>query len=68
MRSEDSFGLVHQSPNVTCKVDVGVTLPNGRGEWLGYIGVLKSTRLAYFYDLANYSGADKLVPKDSPNK
>lgn len=62
-RTEGALGLVHPNPDVIGKVDVGVTLPDGRSKWQGYLDGLKNTRLAYFDDLAKYPGADQPVPK-----
>ena len=51
-RTVDALGLVHPNPEVIGKVDVGVTLADGRSKWQGYLDGLKNTRFAYFDDLA----------------
>ncbi|WP_421547689.1 methyl-accepting chemotaxis protein [Pseudomonas sp. QD4] len=62
-RTVDALGLVHPNPEVIGKVDVGVTLVDGRTKWQGYLDGLKNTRFAYFDDLAKYPGAEQAVPK-----
>lgn len=62
-RTVDALGLVHPNPEVIGKVDVGVTLADGRTKWQGYLDGLKNTRFAYFDDLAKYPGAEQAVPK-----
>lgn len=62
-RTVDALGLVHPNPEVIGKVDVGVTLPDGRTKWQGYLDGLKNTHFAYFDDLAKYPGAEQPVPK-----
>jgi len=62
-RTVGALGLVHPNPEVIGKVDVGVTLADGRSKWQSYLDGLKGQRHAFFDDLAKYPGAEQPVPK-----
>ena len=62
-RTVDALGLVHPNPEVIGKVDVGVTLADGRSKWQSYLDGLQGKRHAFFDDLAKYPGAEQPVPK-----
>ncbi|BAP40984.1 methyl-accepting chemotaxis transmembrane protein [Pseudomonas sp. StFLB209] len=62
-RTVGALGLVHPNPAVIGKVDVGVTLADGRTKWQSYLDGLKDRPYAFFDDLAKYPGAEQPVPK-----
>lgn len=64
-RSAAGVGLVHPKDGVVGKVDMGVTLANGKTTFQNYLDILSDKNFAVFDDLIVKpgSGSDKPVPK-----